>query len=144
MSGFIIHILFAYLLLLLTTGISHLLFRLFFVPFPYIYIALLFDVIILIVASIGVTSIIKLFKVKFKLSAPLFIIFAQLPVVIFSTLYFLSLTYNSFLFHALDNPIIDSELQYFLTLMLSISSTVILFFTIIVCIISHVRKKDKK
>ena len=90
LGGFIIHILFAYLLLIFTSTIT--IFFSFSLNFT-----LIIDIIILILASIGTVLIIKLLKNRFNIGVARFITTFQLPVAVLSTAYFIFIKFSVFL-----------------------------------------------
>ena len=126
-SGFVINILFAYLLLILT-----------FITFP---LSFLLDITILIIASSKIVSIIKLFKQKFNISAPAFIILSQLPIAIISTAYFIFIKFNGFILYIWNDPLFGYEIEYLLSLATSISSTIILYLMVITCLVIYIIRK---
>ncbi len=129
-GGFVINTTLAYLLLLLTitmlTSFEHTVFML--------------DIVILILIVVGITLVIQLFRKKFNINAPMFITLYQLPTAVLSTAYFIFIKFNGFLFNILN----DSEMEYILTLATSISSTIILYLTVITCLVIYIVKKFSK
>lgn len=126
-GGFVVNILLAYLLLALTIF-------LFILFFP---VAVFLDILILIMAVVCTIFIIKLSRKKLNISAPVFIALYQLPTAVLSTAYFIFIKFNGFLFNILN----DSEMEYILTLATSISSTIILYLTVITCLVIYIVRK---
>ena len=126
-SGFVVNILLAYLLLALTIF-------LFILFFP---VAVFLNILILIVAVVCTIFIIKLFRKKLNISAPVLITLYQLPTAVLSTAYFIFIKFSGFSFDILGTP----ETEYVFTLATSISSTIILYLTVITCFVIYIVKK---
>ena len=126
-SGFVINTTLAYLLLLLTiTMLTS------FVPTVF-----MLDIVILILIVVGITLVIQLFRKKFNINAPVFIISFQLPTAILSTSYSIFIKFSGFSFDILGTP----ETEYVFTLATSISSTIILYLTVITCLVIYIVRK---
>ncbi|MEE1282081.1 MAG: hypothetical protein UHK60_07525 [Acutalibacteraceae bacterium] len=126
-SGFVINTTLAYLLIILTITMLNSSVPTFF----------MIDIVILILIAVGITLVIQLFRKKLNINAPMFIISFQLPTAVLSTAYFIFIKFNGFLFNILN----DSEMEYILTLATSISSTIILYLTVITCLVIYIVRK---
>ena len=129
-GGIIINLLFGYLFLLFT-----------FITFP---ISFLLDIIILIFVSSKLVSIIKLFKQNLNIGTPTFIILTQLTIAILSTVSFLYVKFSRYSLCIWSDPIFDYEIEYLFPLATSISSTIILYLTVIISLIIYFKEKYQK
>ena len=134
-SGFVINTTLAYLLIILTITMLNSSVPTFF----------MLDIVILILIVVGITLIIQLFRKKLNINAPMFIISFQLPTAILNTAYFISFKLDrpllDFNLYNWNDPLLGDALNYLLSLATSISSTIILYLTVITCLVIYIVRK---